>query len=171
MTRVNCDGSGWTIIAETVPSGVTSVTHTGCEDYDWIVAEFSEVETSSSGLVSMDVGYGSTPTYAASFYIRCTTANSQFFNATEWYPEGTARTVDRRAAWSIPNICRRENNGSLFTRPPTVGAGYSTPTNSPGSMVGLNQTLLEPITAIKYTSSAGNLQGSGSYIRTWGWRG
>lgn len=169
MTIVDAGNSRWEIIAETTPSGVTNVVHTGCENYDWIVAEFSEVETSASALISMEIGYGATPTYVASHYIRITTVQSQF-NFTPWYPEGSARTADRRASWIIPNNGKRFNDTGDTIELAVCGSGYSNVTASLGMMLGIADMPKVPVTAIRYAATSGNLQGTGAVIRTWGYR-
>lgn len=172
MTRVNCDGSGWTVIQETTPSGVGVVTHTGCEDYDWIVAEVSEVTTTSSTLVYVEIGYGGTPTYYPTYYMRTTTANSQFYGGTQWYYEGSNRTTVRRIALSTPNLSRNFNTTADPVQNPLIGSGNSSSSTSPGGMLGSIDTQKLPITTVRYSALAGNFSGGGGQrIRTWGWRG
>ena len=166
----NSDNSGWVILGETTPNGVTSVTHTRMDNYDWIITEFSEVETSSASLVYIEIGYGGTPTYATCDFVRGMAVNTQFGAATPWWLDNTNRTDDHRGAWTIPNMARNFSTSGENMRIPVTGAGFSHISASVGSNCGVARTTKEPITAIRYTTTAGNLQGTGAEIRTWGRR-
>lgn len=172
MTQ-NAPGNQWVIIQETNPSGVTSVTHTGCDDYDWIMAEYFNIETSSAAYVYLQIGQTATPTYRNWFGIQHQSGITQNFNTAPIYPAGTitGTTIDRYASVMIANMGRNYTDGAEI-QIPFYGGGVngttsSTISSSNGALLGSR----EPITTISYYASAGNLQGTGATIRTWGYRG
>lgn len=169
MTIKDAGNSRWTLLGDTTPSGVTNVVHTGMDEFDFVVCEFGEIETSSSGLVYLEVGYGATPTYMLHNYTRITTVQSQF-NLTPLYPEGGATTTDRRAGWFFANPGKRYTGSSDDMQNMIAGCGYGTSSGRTGLMLGTENFFKVPITAVRYSSSAGNLQGTGAYFRTWGYR-
>ena len=171
MVVQNAQNNRWTVIAETNPSGVTNVVHTGTTDFDWLFAEYYDLETSSAGFIFIRIGQEATPVYRSNFYISHGTGNVQYFSNTVIYPEATTTlAVDRRAGVLIPNMSRKITDNSSLMKTPFSGGGWSTAASYVGSVNGVSNTTKEPITAIRYATSAGNLQGTGAVIRTWGYR-
>ena len=172
MTVRNCDNGGWEIIAETTPSGVTSVTHTGLDDYDWIVAMYQEVELSSAGYTVMQFGYGATPTLVNNFYVYGVSgANYQVHNGTDIYTRIQSTTSDGRGSVLIPNMARLEDDSGKVMRTPFTCGGYGTSSGYTSSGAGVIPSPLVPFTAVQYRATSGNLQGTGALCQTWGWRG
>lgn len=169
MTILDAGGSRWTIVEETNPSGVTNVVHSGLEDYDWIMAEFIEIETSSSALVYIEIGYGATPTYVTNHYVRITTSQNQY-NFTPWYYTGGATTTDKRGSWLIANPAKNFSDTGTDIQIAVHGSGYGGTSSTVGSTVGIADMVKAPISTIRYSSSAGNLQGTGAVCRTYGYR-
>ena len=160
----NSDNAGWVVVGETVPSGVSSVVHSGLESYDWIIAELSDVETSSSALIYLSVGW---PGYNAFFYNRFITTTNQRYNEATMYFDNTNRTTARQIALSMPNMGRGLDAGGLM-KVPFLGCGSTTNVQANN---GIQIATVTSIEAVKYETTAGNLQGSTAVIRTWGWRG
>ena len=171
MVTQNSQNNRWQIIEETAPSGVTNVVHTGTEAYDWILAEYAEVETSSSGYVTIRIGQTAIPTYRLNTYIVLNNAIRNVLDNADIYQQGIApQTTDRRHAILIANMGRKFDNASALMKIPFSGGGWTDTTNRIGGTNGYLVGYQQPITAIQYLSSAGNLQGAGAVIRTWGYR-
>ena len=171
MTVLNGPGNRWTVIAETTPSGVSSVVHTGMDDYDWVMAEFSNVEASLSSFISIEIGYGATPTYASNFYLMLNTIGQQVYgNAQIFMNSNTARTTDRSTSLVFPNMGRNFTGTSTNIKLPFYGSAAGVADTEIGHIVGLSSMFKVPLTAVRYKVSAGNMQGTGAVIRTWGYR-
>lgn len=172
MTTRNCDGGKWEIIADTTPSGVAIVTHTGLENYDWIYCSYENVELSSSGYVVMQLGYGATPTIVNTFYLSAYNGtSSQYFSLTQIFTRTASTTTDGNGTLLIPNMNRLENAPSELSGNPFISGGHGIASSSSTGNVGMLQIPKVPLTAVRYGATAGNMQGTGANIKTWGWRG